>query len=237
MNVLLGIITGTGLGSLAMYVFDPLAGKRRRAQARDQLIRLQTKAKEAAAVTARDLKNRTLGTLAEGRAAIFSETVDDAVLTERVRSKLGFLVRYPSHIDIQASEGRVTLSGPVLADEVQQLIRGVAAVRGVRGVENRLEVHERADEVPGFQGNVAKPTGQTVDLLQRRWAPSTRFLVGSTGATLLFLANRRHPRNLASLSALVGLGCLFYGLSDGNSRNRQPSRDRGGPEVNAGWTA
>src|SRR5919106_2366151 len=235
MNALFGIIAGTGLGSLAMYVFDPLAGKRRRAQARDQLIRLQTKAKEAAGVTARNLKNRTLGTLAEGRSALFGETVDDAVLTERVRSKLGFLVRYPSHIDIQAGEGRVTLTGPVLADEVQQLIRGVAAVRGVRGVENRLDVHERADEVPGFQGNVPKRSGQTIDLLQHRWAPSTRFLVGSTGATLLFLANRR--RNLAPLSALVGLGCLFYGLSDGNSTDRQPSRDRGHAEASGGWTA
>ncbi|HZA55554.1 MAG TPA: BON domain-containing protein [Candidatus Udaeobacter sp.] len=237
MNTLLALITGTGLGSLAMYVLDPLAGKRRRALARDQLIRLQTKAKEAAAVTARDLKNRTWGTLAEGRTAIFGETVDDAVLAERVRSKLGFLVRYPSHIDVQASAGRVTLSGPVLADEVQQLTRGVAAVRAVRDVENRLEVHEKADEVPGFQGNLAKPSGETIDLWQRRWAPSTWFLVGSAGATLLFLANRRVLHNLAPLSALVGVGCLFYGLSDGNSEVRQQTQGSARAEAGGGWPA
>src|SRR5439155_169244 len=79
----------------------------------------------------------------------------------------------------------------------------------------------RAEEVPGFEADISKPSGETIDLLQRHWAPSTRFLIGTAGAALALLANRR-TRNLAPLSALVGLGCLFYGVSaDGTKKNRK----------------
>jgi hypothetical protein len=57
----LSMLTGTGLGCLAMYVFDPEAGRRRRALARDKLTLAKRKAGEAAAAAGRDLKNRTLG--------------------------------------------------------------------------------------------------------------------------------------------------------------------------------
>jgi hypothetical protein len=236
MNTLFTIIGTTGLGVLTMYVFDPVTGRMRRAKARDQLTRFQRRATDAAGVTARDLRNRAVGTFAETRAKIFGGSVDDVVLTERVRSKLGFMVRHPSFIDVRVSEGRVTLSGRVLSDEVQQLMRGVAAVRGVRDVENRLEAHERAEEVPGFQADIPKPAGETIDLFQHHWAPSTRFLVGTAGAALALLANRR-SRNLAPLSALVGLGCLFYGVSaDGKKRNRK-GEEGIESSSSAGWTA
>ena len=236
--MLLRIITATGLGALSMYVFDPLAGRTRRAKARDQLIRFRTKTRDAASATARDLKNRTLGTIAEGRARIFGGAVDDAVLAERVRSKLGFLVRHPSFINVQASAGTVTLSGPVLSDEVQQLVRGVSSVRGVGQVENRLEEHERADEVPGFQKNLPKPSGQTIDLLQENWSPSTRFLVGAAGAALLLFAGRRARSQLAPISALAGVGCLFYGFGeDGSTANRTSESHLQDTEVRSGWTA
>jgi hyperosmotically inducible periplasmic protein len=145
MKTLLAITGTTGLGVLTMYILDPVTGRMRRAKARDQLTRFQRKAKDAASATARDLRNRAVGTLAEGRAKIFGETVDDTVLVERIRSKLGFLVRHPSFIDVRASEGRVTLSGPVLGDEVQQLVRGVAAVRGVQRMGRRKIAREESN--------------------------------------------------------------------------------------------
>jgi hypothetical protein len=230
-------IAATGIGALSMYVLDPAIGRSRRAKARDQLIRFRTKAGDAASTTARDLKNRSLGVLAEARARVIGEAVDDAVLAERVRSQLGFLVRHPSFVQVQASSGSITLSGPVLSDEVQQLIRGAASVRGVCQVENRLEVHERADEVPGFQGNLAKPSGRTLDVLQENWAPSTRFLVGAAGAGLLLLASRRARSQLAPLSALIGIGCLFYGSGkNGAADNRSSEGHLQQAEVSGGWT-
>src|SRR5262245_4455098 len=130
------MLKATALGVLAMYIFDPVAGRRRRALGRDKLVRLRHQAEEAARVTARDLKNRILGSVAEGRAALLEDRVNDAVLVERVRSNLGFLVRHPSSIEVQASDGRVILRGPVLVDEVQQLMQGVKSIRGVREMEN-----------------------------------------------------------------------------------------------------
>jgi hypothetical protein len=235
MNALLGMLAATGLGVVSMYIFDPLAGRRRRALARDKLIRVKKNVRQAASVTARDFKNRTLGLVAEGKAAISGGAVDDAVLAERVRSKLGFLVRHPSAIEIQANAGRVTLSGPVLSDEVQQLTHGVISVRGVRDIDNRLEVHEKGDDVPGLQGNASKPSGQTIDVLQRRWSPSTRFLVGTAGI-LLFLGISPFRKSTAILSMLAGLGLLAYGLTEEETEIGAADDSRYA-EAAAGWEA
>jgi hypothetical protein len=232
------VVKATAFGVLTMYLFDPVAGRRRRALARDRLMRLRRPAGEAVRVTARDLKNRTLGTVAEGRAALFEDSVDDSVLAERVRSKLGFVVRHPSSINVQASEGVVTLSGPVLTDEVQRLIAAVAAIRGVRNVENRLEVHETSDNVPGLQGDVPKRTGQLLDVFQDRWSPSTRFLLGTAGLVLLFGLNP-FRKNAAAWSLLAGLGLLSWSVA--KEEWREASRnDRREVETNkatVGWSA
>jgi hypothetical protein len=232
------VVKATTLGILTMYIFDPVAGRRRRALVRDKLIKLGKTTKEAAGVTSRDLKNRTLGTLAEGRAALFEDRVDDSVLVERVRSKLGFVVRHPSAIDVQASEGVVTLSGPVLSDEVQELIAGVAAIRGVREVENRLAVHETSNNVPELQGDVPKRAGQMLDVFQRRWSPSTRFLLGTAGVVLLFGLNP-FRKGAAAWSLLAGLGLLSWSVAKEEWREASGS-DRRQAEMDkatTGWSA
>jgi hypothetical protein len=222
MNALIAMITGTGIGLISMYIFDPVVGRRRRAGVRDKMIRLQKKTQEAAGVTGRDLRNRISGLAAEGRSLLFERSVDDEVLIERVRSKLGFLVRNPSAIEVQVADGRVTLSGPVLSDEADQLVDGVRSVRGVRDIENRLKVHAQPGNVPELQGDKPKPTGQPIDLLQRHWSPSTRFIVGSAGF-LLPLLTARNRKAVATLTA-VGLGIIAYALTEGNGRSR-PDRE------------
>jgi hypothetical protein len=44
------------------------------------------------------------------------------------------------------------LSGSVLAREMDDVLTTTAAVRGVRGVENHLDVHESAGTSPALQG-------------------------------------------------------------------------------------
>jgi BON domain len=230
------VVKATTIGVLTMYLFDPVTGRRRRALIRDKLIRLGKTTGETAGVTARDLKNRTLGTVAESRAALFEDAVDDSVLVERVRSELGFLVRHPSSIDVEARDGVVTLSGPVLTDEVQQLMTGVATVRGVRDVENRLEVHETSDNVPGLQGNIPKRTGQVLDVFQRRWSPSTRFLLGTTGVLLLFGLNPLR-KVAAAWSILTALAILAGSVAREEwNGTAQGERDTERDRVTAGWT-
>jgi len=149
-----------------------------------------------AGVTARDLSNRSQGVVAEIRSRVLDGEVSNEVLEGRVRSKLGFLVRHPSAITTQVSNRRVVLGGPVMSDEVQQLIKGIRAVRGVADVENRLTVHDDPVQVPGLQGDKPKPTGQAWDMMQPRWSPSTRFLVSTAGA--------------------VSLGLIAFSLGDGS---------------------
>jgi osmotically-inducible protein OsmY len=52
----------------------------------------------------------------------------------RQPSALGVLVRHPLAIRVDVQAGRVMLSGPVLSDEVEQLVRNVRAIRGVQEV-------------------------------------------------------------------------------------------------------
>jgi hypothetical protein len=193
---LFSLAAGIGIGAAAMYVMDPQMGERRRALARDKITSTRRKMKNAAGVTARDLGNRTAGIAAEVGSRIAEGEVNDEVLAGRVRSKLGFLVRHPSAITTEVSNGRVILSGPVLSDEVQQLIDGVRAVRGITAVENRLAVHDDPNKVSGLQGDKRKPSGEVWDIMQRRWSPATRLIVSTAGA--------------------VSLGLIAYSLTDGS---------------------
>ena len=76
----------------------------------------------------------------------------------RVLSKPGRVVSHPRAIQVTTDQGRVTLSGLILADEVDELLSCVSSVRGVAIIENQLEVHERAGDVPGLQGDHAPVT-------------------------------------------------------------------------------
>jgi gas vesicle protein len=221
-SLLAGIGIGAVLGSAAIYLLDPETGQRLRAFAGDKVTETRRKIRNAAGVTARDLSNRSAGIIAEVRSRISEGKVSDEVLEGRVRSKLGFLVRHPSAITTHVSNGRVFLSGPVLSDEARQLIKGVRTVRGVTAVENHLEVHDEPGQVPALQGERPKPSGEVWDIMQRRWSPSTRFLVGAAGAVSLVL--------------------ITYSLADGSQTAASPGQDRrrrqrriGDEESRAGW--
>jgi len=138
--------------------------------------------------------------------------VTDEVLVERVRARLGHVVSHPRSIEVTANQGRVTLRGPVLAREVDDLLRAVASVRGVSGVENRLEVHPQPGDVPGLQGKGRRPE-PPLELLQRNWSPATRLLAGTTGGVLAAYGASRRDTAGAALS-IAGLGLLARGLTN-----------------------
>ena len=138
------IVTGASFGAGVMYILDPEVGRRRRALLKDQFASLPNTAQQGASVTARDLRNRSFGFFSEARARLFDNKTSDEVLVDRVRSKLGFFVRHPSSIDIQAQDARIILSGPVLSDEVQELrLRNGVAVDPEGGQRDFLLVRAR----------------------------------------------------------------------------------------------
>lgn len=203
------MLGGAALGAGIMYLLDPDRGKGRRALIRDQAVRSARRTRDAAGATARDVQNRTRGMLYSMKSWVSPETsfIDD-LLVERVRSKLGMLVRHPRSIDVTAFAGTVTLSGPVLADEVESLVAMVSRVHGVRHVENRLDIHQEAGDVPGLQGGpTRRPRGNEFELSQLNWSPATRFLTGAAGtAVSMYGASRR----TAVGAGLAAMGAAFF---------------------------
>jgi len=137
------------------------------------------------------------------------EEADDEVVAARVRSKLGRAVALPHAIHVTVNQGRVTLSGQILASEVDQLLKHVRAIRGVTGVENRLEAHEQAGGVSSLQGG-APHHGETSELMQSNWSPAVRFLAGICGGALTLYGARRKD----VFSAAVGLGLVTRSLTN-----------------------
>ena len=174
------VLVGMGVGALLLFIADPRTGRRRRALAKDQFVRASRKTRDAVDATARDIANRTSGIVAAGRGRWTDERVDDRRLLERVRAKLGRACSHPRAIDVDAADGAITLRGPILAGEIDNLLATVRGVRGVVSVTNALDAHESAEGVPALQGhgNIADPE---LDILQRNWAPATQALVTVAG--------------------------------------------------------
>jgi uncharacterized membrane protein len=199
-------LTAFALGAAVMYYLDPGRGARRRALLRDKLVHLANKAEDAAETTARDLRNRTRGLAAETRGRFADDDADDPVVVGRVRAEMGRVVSHPHAIIVTARNGVVTLSGAILADEVDSLLSRVRHVRGVRDVTDRLEIHERAGNVPALQGGVDRP-GPRFGLLQENWTPAVRMLVGTAGGALA-LAGRHRRGLLGPVLTFAGLTIL-----------------------------
>ena len=151
------LLGGAALGAGVMYMLDPDRGNRRRALCRDQLLSAGNKTGMYAGKLSRDLRNRAQGLVAETRARFRHEEVPDEVLVSRVKAELGRHAVHHRALEITASGGRVTLRGPALAGEADELLRAVSSVRGVTGVDDRLEIRESAAGVSSLQGQVSAP--------------------------------------------------------------------------------
>ena len=178
------VLLGAAIGAGFMYLLDPDGGRRRRALLRDQIVSAGHKTSDAVGATSRDVTNRARGVVAELRGRLRREHVGDEKLRERVRARVGSVVGRAADIETHVSDGRVTLRGPVLGEEVERLMRRVRGVRGVEEVVSQLEVHDVPGNVPALQGR-PRPlrAGEVFDLLPTRWLPSSR-LMGMAGAVL-----------------------------------------------------
>jgi uncharacterized membrane protein len=172
---------------------------------RNQLVHAGHKAQRSVSVVRRDVGNRTTGVLAGFRSWLDFSRPDDDVLVQRVRSCLGRVVTHPSSVEVAASDGVVTLSGPILADEVRLLIDCVHHVHGVAGVRNELEVHTESGNTPGLQGTPPRKSGARPELVQENWSPATRAAGGLGGALAALYGLERG----GARGALVGAAGLL----------------------------
>lgn len=203
---------GAAMGAALMYLLDPDRGRYRRATLRDQATSKMHHLDDALQVALRDLRNRAVGVVAELNGWLTAGPVPDDLLVDRIRSNLGRVVSHPKVIDVKVQDGFVTLSGPVLTHEHKPLYRCVAAVRGVRGVDDRLELHDTAEQIPELQGGIPRRRIRP-DILQTNWAPATRLIAGATGTTLAINA-LRHASPLTAVLGLAGSSLLLRALTN-----------------------
>ena len=206
MNKAVTAIGGVGLGAGMMYLLDPDRGRRRRAVMFDKAASLWCGGGDTAAKMARDFQNRATGLGARVKSLAPRGPVEDDVLVARVRARIGRAVSHPSAIEVTASQGRVTLRGPVLQQEVDRLLSDVASVRGARCIDNELDVYPNADTVHALQGGSPR-TNARFSLLQANWTPAFRLIAGVAGAVLTGMGLRN--RGVTGMAtALAGLGVM-----------------------------
>ena len=228
-------LTQVALGAGLMYFLDPDRGPRRRALVRDKYTSLMNDLDDWACGVYRDLENRWNGLRAEVM-SLFTpdQELTDEVLEARVRSRLGRLVSHPKAIRVLVANRHCTLEGPVLAAEAPGLLAGARLVRGVRHVENHLEMHDGPGDVPALQGGSALDNA-------RQWSPGRRIVSGAIGGTLA-LHGLKRGGVLGAAMAVLGTSMLTRGITnatvgeylsgggrhDGSrDRRRERTRERG----------
>jgi uncharacterized membrane protein len=197
------LVAGVGWGAGLMYFFDPDRGANRRARVRDRLTHAANRSTDVVSVVKRDLSHRASGAAARVRTAIGDRPVDNRILVERVRSRLGRVASHPRTLDIDATSGVVRLRGPILRDEAPRVVKAVWAIPGVRDVVDELQPHETAD-IPALQGT-GEPKGVQPEIWQSSWSPTLRLIAGATGTALTGYGAARGDKQGAILAA-TGLG-------------------------------
>lgn len=211
-----GLISAATIGASLMYLFDPDRGRRRRGEIRNKVRHINHIATDAAGKTGRDLQNHIIGVVSEMQSLLRREKVSDDVLEARIRSKLGRIVSHPHAIEVKAIEGLVILRGPILTAEVHPLLNAVAVIRGVRNIENHLELHETPDDVPALQGGKRR-IGERFGPFKTTWSPTTRLIAGIAGGALTIYGGKRRDA-VGSFMGSVGLGVLARAFTNLEAR-------------------
>ncbi len=157
------LLTGLGLGVGLMYFMDPERGRRRRALVRDKVTHTTRACTGTMSAVCADLAHRSAGLFARARRIGRRDPVDDDVLVERVRAKLGRLVSYPHAISVNAIVGCVHLRGVVLPSEAPGLVRTISRIPGVRHVIDGLDAHPSAERVSALQGHASPKSAATAE--------------------------------------------------------------------------
>jgi uncharacterized membrane protein len=201
------IFASFAAGAACMYFFDPERGRRRRHVTQDKLGRWARDSREFATTGMVDLRQRARGVRSEVGARLWSGSVPDEVLHERVRAVMGHHCSHPRAVSVGVDTGNVVLSGPVLAREAERLLAAVSRVPGVRNVVNDLEPHADVSDVPALQGGAAVRSGAD------RWTPAARLLAVVGGGALIGYGLVKRSL-LSPLALLTGSAAVLRGTLD-----------------------
>src|SRR5512139_899502 len=212
------LLVSMGLGAGLMYFFDPQHGERRRTMVRDKANRFVNNLDESIDMAIEDARNRARGVLSEMTARLSDQDAPDWILEERVRSNLGRLARHARAVTVTADGGRIVLSGPVLHEDEESIVKAAMRTRGVHGVDNRLQVVDNPQDIPALQGVPASRREARPEWAQRNWSPATRLLSGVGGSLLTLYGMTRHGIVKPVLST-AGLVLTARGVTNLDTRS------------------
>jgi uncharacterized membrane protein len=206
-----------GLGAGAMYWLDPATGRRRRARLGQQAMHGAREVSGGASRAARDLTHRGEGALHWASTIWRPRAAPDEVVVERVRARLGRVIAHPAGVEVSSHEGVVQLRGAIRRAELKRVLGAVGGVRGVRRVENALELRDddRRGGAPRPAAPGAPSPGTTAAVAAderalavhdgaERWSPARRLLGVATGVGMVMKGVRR--------GGIFGLGSTATGV-------------------------
>jgi hypothetical protein len=153
MNKRWAMLGGLGLGAALMYVLDPVAGRLRRRAVTDGTG--PRKAARTIGRVSREIGKEAWGLLAEAESVFSGPIEDDEMLAERVRTRLSRTLTTPENVQVLVEGGVVTLAGTVAAADFDLLVSSVLRVKGVRDVNDQLDVRPTANGARDFEDTPA----------------------------------------------------------------------------------
>jgi len=138
MNEFLTLTACLAIGAAVMYLLDPDRGRGRRAFVRDKLVSSLRKSARFVDQRSHDLENRVHGMVTERRLRRNKGCLDDNILAERVRAKMGHKIAHPHAIEVAALQGIITLAGRAPELEIVPALAAARQVRGVIRVKDRI---------------------------------------------------------------------------------------------------
>lgn len=146
-------VAGILIGAAAMYLLDPVAGRRRRHFLRDKTASAGRHAGQRTTRFVTNLRNRLRGMWHETQGRLSREQIaDDRTLCERIRSAIGHVSQHASSVRVSARNGVITLSGAVPEREAGDILSAAHGVRGVHEIVDHLEGTKQASSQVSWRG-------------------------------------------------------------------------------------
>jgi uncharacterized membrane protein len=206
-------LTALGIGAGVAYFFDPKQGEGRRTLLRDKANNLVNQMDDSIYTAVEDTRNRTRGVLSEWTAKLSNQDSPDWLLAERVRGALGRLSPHSRKVRVRAEEGQVHLSGSILKDEKDAIMRAAARTRGVREVIDELQVFYSPEEMSAFQDKTTSESQVSPAWGQQNLSPATR-LLSSVGGSLLTLYGLKRKGLAGPVLSTAGLLLTARGMTN-----------------------
>jgi hypothetical protein len=155
MNKRWAMLGGLGLGAGLMYILDPAVGRKRRKGVAEKTGSIRERSRAIGRVS-REIGKEAWGLISEARGVIEGGIEDDATLTSRVRARLERTLAAPETVQVLVENGVVTLLGTVAAADFDRLVSSVLRVKGVRDVNDQLDVRPTANGARDFEDTPAE---------------------------------------------------------------------------------